>query len=295
MRINPVYKKDSRIGNRSVRFVASIMGYNIILIFIGFVFLFSEQSKSVQEGITDYSTMLELYILFTSVQMAMMLFITPAMTGGTISGERERRTLDMLLATHMRPRQILLGKLYSSLDTTLILAISTMPVLALVFIYGGLRFSDLFVMQAVVVILMATLGAAGVFFSTVYRNSTVATIASYIYIAFLAGGSFGIVFLFCTLGETVGYPLASLTRFSIYLLLLNPVMTFYILMNHQVGDESAVWNLINRIGNGPYERDIVLDNWVAISLVLQIIMAVLFLHYAARNLEPIKTKRRKLF
>ena len=170
-----------------------------------------------------------------------------------------------------------------------------MPVLALVFIYGGLRFSDLFVMQAVVVILMATLGAAGVFFSTVYRNSTVATIASYIYIAFLAGGSFGIVFLFCTLGETVGYPLVSLTRFSIYLLLLNPVMTFYILMNHQVGDESAVWNLINRIGNGPYERDIVLDNWVAISLVLQIIMAVLFLHYAARNLEPIKTKRRKLF
>ncbi|MFQ9208670.1 MAG: ABC transporter permease [Clostridium fessum] len=63
----------------------------------------------------------------------------PALTASSISGERERQTLELMLTTTMEPRDMVLGKLASSLVTMLVLAVSALPVQALVFVYGALR------------------------------------------------------------------------------------------------------------------------------------------------------------
>ncbi len=62
---------------------------------------------------------------------------------GSIAGERERQTLDMLLATKMKPWSIVLGKLESSLSSVLMLAVSSLPVLSIVFIFGGVGILEL--------------------------------------------------------------------------------------------------------------------------------------------------------
>ena len=66
------------------------------------------------------------------------MFIVPAVTASSISGERERQTLDLMLTTRMSAGQIVGGKLLSALSTLLLLILSSFPAVAMVFVYGGI-------------------------------------------------------------------------------------------------------------------------------------------------------------
>ena len=80
----------------------------------------------------------------------------------------------------MEPRDMVLGKLASSLVTMLVLAVSALPVQALVFVYEGVTLQDigmLFLCHGVVAILT---GSIGIFYSSVLRRSTVSTVCSYV-------------------------------------------------------------------------------------------------------------------
>src|SRR6185295_9683946 len=78
--------------------------------------------------------------LFSSLALGAVLllaFITPALTAGAVSGERERRTLDLLLVTRASPLGLVLGKLAGSLLYVLFLLLAALPAFALVYLYGG--------------------------------------------------------------------------------------------------------------------------------------------------------------
>ena len=61
----------------------------------------------------DPANMGGMYVVLCAMQMGLMLLSAPAMTAGTISGERERQTLDLLLMTKMSSLSIVIGKLLS--------------------------------------------------------------------------------------------------------------------------------------------------------------------------------------
>src|SRR5262245_7279141 len=52
-----------------------------------------------------------IFLVFFIVQMAIVGLVTPVMVAGAIADEKERRTLEFLLATDLRHREILLRKL----------------------------------------------------------------------------------------------------------------------------------------------------------------------------------------
>ena len=55
-----------------------------------------------------------MFAVLTILQMALVLFITPSLTAGAISSEREKQTLNILLTTTQSSTQIIIGKLFSS-------------------------------------------------------------------------------------------------------------------------------------------------------------------------------------
>ena len=77
-----------------------------------------------------------------SLEFLMLILIMPAMTAGSISGERERQTLDLMLTTCMTPADIVLGKLEAALGTMFLMVVSSLPILAMVFVYGGVTASE---------------------------------------------------------------------------------------------------------------------------------------------------------
>lgn len=143
MRMNPVYKRESMVSARSVRLALVLMVLNGILALVALLNMYSTLAQVRLTAEIQYTSFLNLYVFLAVLEFIMVIFIMPALTAGSISGERERRTLELMLTTKMTPADIVLGKLMASLSTMGLLVISSFPILAMVFVYGGVTMKDI--------------------------------------------------------------------------------------------------------------------------------------------------------
>ena len=74
----------------------------------------------------------------------------------------------------------------------------------------------------------------------------------------------------------------------LYLVLLNPAVTFYVTINGQVGNDQVVNNITRWFGERP--ANVVTENWNLFSIGVQLALAVLFLWIAIRKVNPRKKK-----
>ena len=124
------------------------------------------QSASIGRGI---------FVALMFLQTLMISVLAPASTSGTISGERERQTLDLLAVTPISSVAIVVGKLFSALTWVFILILASVPVSALVFVYGGVAPDDLLRGYVMLFVTAIAFGALGIFFSALIRRSGAAT------------------------------------------------------------------------------------------------------------------------
>jgi ABC-type transport system involved in multi-copper enzyme maturation permease subunit len=75
---------------------------------------------------------------FGVMQLTLVLLIGPALAAGTISQERERRTIEYLYTTPLSNLEIIIGKLGGRVLQVLFLVLSGVPVLALAMLLGGI-------------------------------------------------------------------------------------------------------------------------------------------------------------
>ncbi len=135
--------------------------------------------------------------VFTALMMLETLLVAalaPAFTAGAISLEREKQTLDMLVTTPISSASIVVAKLFSALTYVFILIFASIPLTALVFVFGGVAPDD--VVRAYLVLLATAigLGAVGLFFSALMRRTQAATIATYFGVLFVTLGAYFMFF-----------------------------------------------------------------------------------------------------
>ncbi len=75
--------------------------------------------------------------VFMLVQVSAVLVLTPIYAAGAIAEEKERRTLEFLLASDLNSSEIVLGKLVSRLAHMMLLLLTGLPVLGLLQLLGG--------------------------------------------------------------------------------------------------------------------------------------------------------------
>jgi ABC-type transport system involved in multi-copper enzyme maturation permease subunit len=129
--------------------------------------------------------------LFSSLAMGslfLLAFITPALTAGAISGERERRTLDLLLITRASPLGLVTGKLVGSLAYVVYLVIASLPGFALVYLFGGVPIHYLIMAVAVILTTAVTHAAIGLLLSAVLKRTVLATVGTYFIVLALVLG-----------------------------------------------------------------------------------------------------------
>ena len=143
-------------------------------------------SAAVGQGIFDGLLLLETLLV---------VVLAPALTAGAISLEREKQTLDMLAATPMSPLAIVVGKLVSALVYLLILVLASVPLSALVFVFGGVAPDDVLRGYVVLIATAIGVGSLGLFFSALARRTQAATVATYVTVlAVTLGASFAFDF-----------------------------------------------------------------------------------------------------
>jgi len=127
---------------------------------------------STQIGTTVFAGLLFLETLLVT-------FLAPAFTTGAISQEREKQTIDLLVATPISSLSIVLGKLFSALAWVFILVIASIPLTGIVFVFGGVAPEDLVRGYIVLIVDAIGLGCIGLFFSALLRRTLAATVATY--------------------------------------------------------------------------------------------------------------------
>ena len=250
--------------------------------------MYSMISQVRQTAEIQYSSFLSLYVFAASVEFVMLLFLVPAMTAGSISGERERRTLNLLLTTKMTAGDVVIGKLAANLSTILLLIVSSFPILALVFIYGGITILDAALLLLCYVTTAFLTGSIGVFCSAYFRKSTIATVASYCITVLLSLGTVAAYELSGVLGHGNGFNGSS---GLFYLMLLNPGATFRSVLSSQIGVGNEIADFFPWLEQGPVS--FVSEHWMLFGTVTQIGLAVVLVWLAVRKVEPVKRRSAK--
>lgn len=300
MKLNPVFKRELKVSSRSIRMAIILMAFNGILAIAALFNMFSvvEQVKVTAE--IQYSRFLELYIFVSVIEFVLLMFIMPALTASSISGERERQTLDLMLTTTMKPGEIVLGKYWSALTTMFLLVLSGFPVQSLVFVYGGITISDMALLLICYGGVALFAGAIGIFFSTLLKRSTVSTVCTYAAIILVVAGTYAInIFALKMSQNEINAYMSSLNTMTvkansgafIYLLLLNPAVTFYTMINGQAGTGSVSDSLERFFGSLP--DNFIMHHWTLISLGIQIILAAVLIMAAIYSVSPVRQEKVK--
>jgi ABC-type transport system involved in multi-copper enzyme maturation permease subunit len=181
----------------------------------------------------------ELFMILAVLQFALIIFITPGLTAGVISSERERQTLNILLTTSQSSSSIIIGKLVSSVAFLLLLIIASLPLYSIVFLYGGISPRELLTVFALNVFTVFVIGSLGVMFSTFIRKTIVAMVTTYGVMLFLVGGT-GFLALIATSFTQMSQAGTPTTNILVYLLaMFNAPITLVNLFQPSIAEEIA--------------------------------------------------------
>jgi ABC-type transport system involved in multi-copper enzyme maturation permease subunit len=122
----------------------------------------------------------QFFFAFVGVQLGMVLLLTPAYTAGAIAEEKDRKTLEFILATDLRDREIVLGKLAARLLNLLFVVLVGMPILAIMQILGGVDPGLLAAGFAATILTMVSLAAISVLVSALVRRPRDAIVLAYL-------------------------------------------------------------------------------------------------------------------
>lgn len=194
LHLNPVAVREFVSRMRSARaytiitiYLAIVSALGVLLYAVSFLTSTRTIGSSGQVGTVVFSFLVGMQVLLVS-------FLTPAFTVSAISSEREQGTFDLLRATLVSPRQIVLAKLLSSIGFTLVLIVATLPLFSLAFLLGGVEPVELLIVLCVVLSSALFFSLLGLYASAGSRTTLGATVITYA----------------VTLGIVVGIPLASL-------------------------------------------------------------------------------------
>lgn len=173
--VGPLVGKELRARSRGWRPVAVVSAFLLSLAagVTGFLWLLSRSGWSGPNvGQQVFSALAIGYVL-------LLAFLTPALSVSSICGERERKTLDLLLVTRASPLGIAIGKLAASVVYVLYLLFASLPAFAVVYLFGGVPLSMIGVVLAAAGFTALGYAALGQLLSALFRTTQRASVVAY--------------------------------------------------------------------------------------------------------------------
>ncbi len=292
MKMNPVYKRECMVSARSFKLALVLLVFNGILALVALLNMYSALAQVRLTAEVQYTGFLDLYLFVAALEFLMLILIMPAVTAGSISGERERQTLDLMLTTCMTPADIVIGKLEAALGTMFLMIVSSLPILAMVFVYGGVTPEDLLLLFCCFFVAAVFTGSIGLLCSALFRRTTAATVAAYAAAAVVTVGTYGINYLVHYINRSrIGAYLSASDAAAVsggsgrllYLLIVNPIATFA----QVIGRFTAGSQIWVEAGNwfGNETEGVFISHWISISMVLQLALTIVLVAGAIKTLE----------
>lgn len=113
------------------------------------------------------------------IQVFLVTLLGPAFTAASISGEKERKTYDLVRTTLLSARSFVTGKLLSALSYVFLLLLAAVPLLSISFMLGGVSLIELGISQLLMAVSAVTYALIGLFFSALMRSTITASVATF--------------------------------------------------------------------------------------------------------------------
>jgi len=183
VRDNPVLIRELLVTLRSPRsFVLQMLYVCTLGALVYFQWPAGEEgSRQVSPGVAR-----ALFDIFFLGQFFLVSLMSPTFAAGSITGEKERKTYELLLASPLKPATILVGKLLSSLSYLVILIVSSLPLMMLCYLLGGLLLSEITRSYLVLILAAGTFGLLSIACSSYFQRTSSALVVSYLLILPLA-------------------------------------------------------------------------------------------------------------
>ena len=281
MKINPILKNESKIGVRTFRFNLMVMLYVGILsiMAMGAYYLINVDRYGMGLDLSDFTV---LNFALACGQAVLLMFIVPVLTATSITGERERQTLDILLSTNLSPMKIVLGKLMSTVTKVTLLIISTMPIYAINFLVGGTSFNELIILTIFFISTTIYVGSIGIFMSTIFKTSKSSTVASLITVLFAVVGTLiiGAVVISRDYYNTIQNNNISTYIINLpFWMYINPAIEFIYILIKQSGISEVTPKMLSYTN---------LNKIFIISLINQGIITILLILLSSWRLNPVR-------
>ena len=177
--INPILAFSARRRMRTWRTPVMVTLYcltlAVVAYFYSFRYLFADTLNIgvMRTGFTGFITLF-------AIQFMLLVLVGPAMTSGSIAGERERQTLELLQVTNTGSFSIVIGKLLDSFGFLCLLIIASLPIFSLVLLMGGIGFLTILKVALFLMLIALAVSSIGLFTSTLVKRTVTATVTAYL-------------------------------------------------------------------------------------------------------------------
>lgn len=180
IRRNPIALKELRGRMRGPRAFIVLTAYVALMsVFTVVLYFIYSASQSMTLSTTGGAIGKLIFAGLVAVELFLVCFIAPAFTAGAISGERERRTFNLLRTTLLPARKLVVGKLLSALAYIVLLLLVAVPLQSLAFLMGGISIEEVLLSVELLLVTAIGYGAVGLFFSAITRRTLTASILTY--------------------------------------------------------------------------------------------------------------------
>ena len=121
----------------------------------------------------------KLFRIFGQSQLVLLSIMSPAFSASAMTIEKERRCMDLLLTSPIRPSTILMGKYMSSVVYLFLLILTTAPVIMVVLWLGGISPGEIAGLYVLLISVAATFGMIGLTCSVFFHRSQTSLAITY--------------------------------------------------------------------------------------------------------------------
>ncbi len=174
---NPVLQRELLVNLRTFRAIALLAIYQILLAGIVLLAWPNDARLDLSSSPTSAKKLVDLFFLGQYVLASLM---APSFAAGAITGEKERKTYEMLLASPLRPGAIVAGKMIASLAPLAVLIAASLPIIVLCLPLGGVSVYEVLAAYLGLIVSVIVFGAIGVACSSYFQRTAASVMVSYI-------------------------------------------------------------------------------------------------------------------
>jgi ABC-type transport system involved in multi-copper enzyme maturation permease subunit len=189
---NPVWTRDVRTRLRHKETTEFIF-FASVAVAAGACIPLAMTARDLSDPLKTADAARNVFFWLSMTLVALVTLIGPGLTADAITEERAQGSLELLIATPLTPREILVGKLLGAAGVQLLLVSPSLPLFGLCFLFHGAQGDQVLAVYALVVTSIVVCSFIGLAQSAVCTRSGVAKFFAYLITTFfvaLPGGPF---------------------------------------------------------------------------------------------------------